>query len=337
MQVDKHTKGSRVPQMTGLELFQPASAAEAVGLLRTLAPPIDSPTQRRIWSEVNIERRFKHGVFRPEWMWAARRSDRVVGAIAASGSRSRGIPRVIFHISHPGTTAAEHADFTALAARATADLCASGCTDVLIFVPPDVGFDAPALTPLIVALHDCGWVPVKAGRHYEFEVPSGLGDGILTELRLEPLVAADDERLLSVFPQVMAGSLDGDHAEDANRLGFDSAWRAELEELLAADPVECIHLAFDSLDRCVGLISGRAFPAGEAFVLFVGVAEAFRGRGYGAQLVAAMTRQLVAAGAKTLIADTDYANVPMGKAFGLVGWVQTESRLDFVRGQTKAL
>jgi hypothetical protein len=50
-----------------------------------------------------------------------------------------------------------------------------------------------------------------------------------------------------------------------------------------------------------------------------------------------MTRQLVAAGAKILIADTDYANVPMGKAFGLVGWVQSESRLDFVRGQTETL
>jgi hypothetical protein len=201
--------------MTGLELFQPAYAEQAIGLLRTSVPPIDSPTQRRIRSENHLERGFKHGLYRPEWVWAARRGDRAVGGIAASAPWGPGVPRVIGHISHPGATPEEHADFAALAARATDDLCPSGCTDVLIYAPPDVGFDAPALAPLIVALHDCGWAGIKAGRHYEFEVRFGLGDDIPSELRLERLVAADDERLLSVFPQVLAGSLDRDHVEDA--------------------------------------------------------------------------------------------------------------------------
>jgi hypothetical protein len=45
----------------------------------------------------------------------------------------------------------------------------------------------------------------------------------------------------------------------------------------------------------------------------------------------AITRELISDGATTLIADTDYPNVPMAKAFADVGWVQTESRLDLIR------
>lgn len=323
--------------MTRLELFQPASAAEAIGLLRSSAPPIDSPTERRHRSDKHLEAAFKAGLRRPEWVFAARRGDRIVGAIAAAAPWVAGVPSVIDHISHPGVTAAEHADFTALAARAIDELCPLGCQHVGIYAPSDVGFDAPALAPLIVALHNCGWVPAKAGRHYEFEVRSGLGEGIPSELRLERLVAADDPRLLSVFPQMFTGSLDSHDIDATNRLGFDAAWRKTLEELLAADPVECVHLAFDSRERCVGLVSGRVMRGGAAYVLQVGVAEAFRGRGYGAQLLAAMTRELVSAGAKTLIADTDNQNQPMAKAFDLVGWVQTESHLDFTRGATEKM
>ena len=202
---------------------------------------------------------------------------------------------------------------------------------MFVYCPPNVEFDTPAVAPLTAAFGDCGWRPQSAYRHYEFEVGAGVGDGIAVELRLERLVRADDERLLSVFPRVFSGSLDQDHIDAVNRLGFDAAWCRVLDDLLTADPVEWIRLAFDPARDCVGVVAGDVVGGRAGFVTFVGVAEAFRGRGYGRQLLAAMTREHVSKGATTLIADTDNQNWPMGKAFADVGWLQTESRLDFAR------
>ena len=72
-------------------------------------------------------------------------------------------------------------------------------------------------------------------------------------------------------------------------------------------------------------------PTGRAFVLFVGVCRDHRGRGYGRELLAWQTRELVASGATVLVADTDNTNVPMARAFADVGWPQTETRIDLVR------
>jgi GNAT superfamily N-acetyltransferase len=322
--------------LSGLQLFQPDSVAQAIDLLRSSRPPVDSPTQRRYRSEEHLAGTFKHRLRRPEWVWAARRSDRVTGVIAALGPGCAGIPRVIDYFSDPGATSAERVDFTALAMRATEDFCLLGCTDVAVFCPPDVGFHTPAVGPLIAAFRNSGWEPLVARIHYEFGVYPGLGNGITTELRLEQLARADDERLLSVYPRVFAESLDKSHREAQNRLAFEAAWREALDDLLAYDPVECIRLAFDSKEKCVGIVSGRVFRGGSSCVMFVGVAEPFRGQGYGRQLLAAMTSELISCGATTLIADTDYSNVPMAKAFADVGWVQTESRLDLIRSANMA-
>ena len=72
-------------------------------------------------------------------------------------------------------------------------------------------------------------------------------------------------------------------------------------------------------------------PNGRAFVLFVGVCRDHRGRGYGRELLAWQTRELMAPAATVLIADTDNTNVPMARAFADVGWPQTETRIDLVR------
>ncbi len=102
--------------------------------------------------------------------------------------------------------------------------------------------------------------------------------------------------------------------------------------MLNADPVDCIRLAFDDAGEPVGMVSGLVLGSGRGYVWFVGVVAASRGRGYGRELLAWMTRQLIAQNATTLIADTDNANVPMAKAFSSVGWIQTETRIDLVPG-----
>jgi len=317
--------------MTRLQLFRPDSVADAIDLLRSSKAPVDSPTQRRYRSNRHLEAAFEYGLRRPEWVWAARRGERVVGTVAAAAPGRDDVPRMIDHVSDPGVTATECADFTALATRASDDFVPIGCEMVSIFSPPDVAFEAPVIAPLTAAFRSCGWEPQQAMRHYETEVRPGLGDGIGGELRLEQVARADDRHLVRVYPQVFAESLDEAHREARQRLGFEAAWRNELDRLLADDPVECIRLAFDAAGHCVGMVSGRVMGGGVAYVLFVGVAQPFRGRGYGRQLLAAMTRELVQQGATKLIGDTDYSNAPMAKAFADVGWVQIESRLDMSR------
>lgn len=102
--------------------------------------------------------------------------------------------------------------------------------------------------------------------------------------------------------------------------------------MLEADRVDCIRLAFDEAGDPVGLVSGLLSRTGRGYVWFVGVVADQRGKGYGRELLAWMTRELIAQKANTLIADTDNTNVPMAKAFSAVGWIQTETRIDLVPG-----
>jgi GNAT superfamily N-acetyltransferase len=80
----------------------------------------------------------------------------------------------------------------------------------------------------------------------------------------------------------------------------------------------------------VGMVSILVSATNRGFVLFVGVAHDHRGRGYGRQLLGWASREFVGAGVDLVIADTDNANIPMGRAFADVGWPQTETRIDLV-------
>ena len=113
----------------------------------------------------------------------------------------------------------------------------------------------------------------------------------------------------------MRDTLDAHDAALVERVGFDQACREALAFLLDWDPVDCLHLAFDPAGEVVGMVSGLVQTSGRASVNFVGVPFAARGHGYGRELLAWQTRQLLAEGATELIADTDNANVPMVRAF----------------------
>jgi len=187
-----------------------------------------------------------------------------------------------------------------------------------------------SLGALAVPLREAGWRLLVERRHYEFEPPAGLGDGVPTGLFLEQPTGPDDPRLVACHREVMRETWDAHDAELIEKVGFEQACRESLASLVEADPVECIRLATDPAGELVGLVSGRLMPTGRAFVLFVGVCRDHRGRGHGRELLAWQTRELVASGATVLIADTDNANVPMARAFADVGWPQTETRIDLV-------
>lgn len=314
--------------MSALQFFQPASAAEARALLGASALPVDSPTQRRIRTPQNLSDYFHVGRRRPEWVWGVTYDDdpAPLGVLGAFGTPDGRLILDVFGLPEDPSVA------RALVAHATGE-ASPEVEEAVVFAPPGTTVSDEAVAALVVPLESAGWRLLVERRHYEFEAPPGLAADEETNLTFERLAEPDDPRLAACHRAVMRDTLDAHDLDLVGRLGFDEACRESLRYLLAADPVDRIHLATDSAGSVVGMVSGHVLTNQRGVVIFVGVAHEQRGRGYGRQLLAWQTQRLLAGGATTLIADTDNANVPMARAFADVGWPQTETRIDFVLGR----
>ena len=311
--------------MPALQLFCPSTIEEAIAILETSPVLVDSPTQHRHRTSTHLSDTFASGRRRPEWVWAARSTDgSTVGHVAALAAGSGKAPDVLDHFALPS----DPAQARELIAYATDASRALGVRDVNIFAPPGSSKADPALQPLLEPLFHAGWTVLVERRHYEFTASPQLCQNIETRLQMEQLHDSADPRLAAVHREVMRGTLDVHDAADIERLGFDAACQESLAALLDADPVDCIWLALDEANEPVGMVSGLATRSGWAYVLFVGVDAAHRGNGYGCELLAWMTRHLIAQSATTLIADTDNSNTPMSNVFAVADWVQSETRID---------
>ena len=318
--------------MSDLTIFHPASVEEARALLAASPMPVDSPTQRRIRAEDNLAGYFATERRRPEWVWGARRDPdpTPLGVVGAFGTGSGFCLLDLFGVPEDPDVARE------LLARVTDDVLALPGDDeaeVCLFAPPGTSVDDPVLAHLMGPLRDAGWELLVERRHYEFEPPPGLAAGETTDLVFERVHDSADPRLVDCHREVMRDTLDAHDRDLIERLGFERACRESLDFLVTADPVDRIHLAFDTPGDVVGMVSGQVGSRGRAAVIFVGVARDHRGRGYGRQLLGWQTQRLIADGATTLIADTDNDNVPMARGFADVGWEQTETRIDLVHAR----
>jgi ribosomal protein S18 acetylase RimI-like enzyme len=313
-----------------LELFQPASVEEARALLAASPPLVQSPTELRIRGDERLDDTFAHGWRRPEWVWAVRYADEPtpLGVVAASGTP---FPDETAWVLNFFGLPADPMAADALVVHATEAVLAAGADEAGFFAPTDTTADDPSLAAIVGPLRAAGWRLLVERRHYEFLARPGLAADVPVSLTFEQLTDPADPRLADCHREVMRDTLDAHDAATVARVGFDEGCREALAFLLDSDPVDCIHLALDPDGEPVGFVSGLVRPNGRAFILFVGVARDHRGHGYGRQLLAWQTRQLLEGGARVLIADTDNQNVPMARAFADVGWPQTETRLDFVR------
>lgn len=312
--------------MSDLEFFHPASVAEARSLIAASPMPVDSLTQRRIRSDDNLSEYFGAGRRRPEWVWGVRRAGdpTTLGVVGAFGTPDDRLLLDVFGVPDDPEVA------RSLIRHVTEQTVAGNDEEVLLFAPPGTTVDDASIAPLVDALREANWRLLVERRHYEFEPPPGIGSGVPTALRFDHLSDRHDPRLVACHREVMRDTLDAHDSDLVERLGFDAACAESLEELVTSDPVDRIHLALDESGEVVGLVSGDVRRNGRAVVLFVGVVRDQRGQGYARQLLAWQTRQLLAGGATTLIADTDNDNVPMARAFADIGWQQTETRIDLV-------
>jgi GNAT superfamily N-acetyltransferase len=311
---------------SSLHFFHPASVDEAYQLLATTPMPVDSPTQRRMRTEENLRDYLGSGRRQPAWVWGVRRDDdpAVLGVVGGFGAPGIFLLDVFGVASDPDVA-------RALVAQATSDALADHDeVEVCLFVPAGATADDASLALLVSPLREAGWRVLVERRHYEFEPAPDLASAEETELVLERLSDPADPRLAACHREIMRETLDAHDHELVERLGFDAACAESLADLVGDQPVDRIHLATDARGAVVGLVAGFVHPNGRGVLWFVGVAHDHRGHGYGRQLLAWQTRQLLSDEATVLIADTDNDNVPMAKAFADVGWPQTETRIDLV-------
>ncbi|WP_147917459.1 GNAT family N-acetyltransferase [Ruania zhangjianzhongii] len=308
-----------------MEIVQPASADEAIRWLAASPPPFESPTQQRFRRMEHLQPAFERGQRRPEWVWAALDGGGEPAAVVAGLGHADGLILDYFGAADPAAlTPALRAATAAAREFPEAEAC--------LYAPPGLPATSEEVRAVVSALAEAGWQLLVERCHYEFTPEPGLAGDDASTLRLEQLHGPDDARLIDLQREIMRETLDAHDRVLIERDGLEAATRQAMEDVLDADPWECIHLAYadgTGLEGPVGFASWRAMTSGRGYLAFVGVAQTARGHGFGRQLVTLATAGLIADGATTLIADTDRTNYPMVRAFADAGWPETETRMDF--------
>jgi len=308
-----------------------SSLAHARSLLVGATPPNDSFTQTSNFSAEKIDRALRLAFRRPEWVWvAADENGAVLGVVAGWGAAARDTAGILDFLDLP--TDPEIA--AALLERAVSDSAEPGrrSIEIIHFIPNESTLADPNLARLIETLATSGFRMLVRRRRYRLPVLSSPVTIPDTELTFEALTSGDDPRLPAVLAEILVGSLDAhDIAALAGR-DLDVVAAETAKEILEFDPFDSFFLAADPTGAIVGLVVGGLRGSPDIGVAsFIGVSHRHRGRGYAAQLLGWITKRMVADNAQTLIGETDDDNFPMDAAFRRVGYLHTESRIDFVR------
>jgi GNAT superfamily N-acetyltransferase len=317
--------------MTDFTISAATTVSQARMLLLGATPPNSSFTQAGIFAAPNIARAYRLRVRKPEWTWfAADERGTVLGVVAGWGAASRSTAGILDALDLPKDAAIA----AALLETAVADSTEPGrrSIEVIHFIESDTRLDDPDLASLIATLAASGFRLLVRRRRYRMPVSSALVAVPPTHLRFEPLASATDPRLPAVLGETLAGSLDAHDIAALARGDLETVAYETAAEFLEGDPWQSFFLAIDPRGDVVGLAVGGLRGTPDVGVAsFIGVSSRHRGNGYAAQLLGWMTARLIAAGARTLIGETDDENFPMDAAFRAVGYPHTESRIDFVR------
>lgn len=307
-----------------MHLFSPASPREAIDLIQTFSPAPDTPGQRLLFAQPSLDRLFERGQRAPERVWAIRADDG--GTTGLLAGRLMGDFALVDMLALPTDDAAA----AQLVAAATAWTRTAGSAEASFESPAaDEPLADPEVTRIVGLFERAGWRVLVTRRHYHL-APESVAEASATvplSVGLEQASADDRDRLAALLTQVLPGSLDVHDGVLVAEHGLAGAAAEQADDVFGADPPEC--LRFATLDgEDVGFVSWRQMPDGRAFLAAVGVAVEHRGHGLGGELVAAATRDLVASGAHTLIADTDNVNLGMVRGFARAGWHATAARID---------
>ena len=316
---------------SGITFSSPATIEDARRILAATSPPIDSPTQNLNLAEATLDRVFQRGSRRPEWVWVARdQAGDTRGVVAGWGGTDFPAPRILDLVA----TSPDDADLgRQLLTHAVEQSAALGTSDIEIiqFAPAKDPLDDPGVIATRALIESCGYRMLVQRFRYELDVATTRPVIPPTSLRFEQATGVEDPRLKRIMAELLVGSLDAHDLAALEGHDLESVATETIDEYVELDPIESFFLAIDEANVVVGLvIGGLRGSADRGVASFIGVSHLHRGRGYAGQLLGFITARIIAEGASLIIGETDLGNFPMAKAFTLVGYPQTESRIDFV-------
>ncbi|MFD6418496.1 GNAT family N-acetyltransferase [Streptomyces sp. NPDC060194] len=314
-------------------LLRPAVESELDVFLPLIVTDPVSPAM----SPANYRAKLATGEYRPEWTWLAEEDDGRVVAVAVwwgpSAAQEPGALDGVFVADSVGVgeqRVAVAAELLRTAHDAFAKAGQKSPPAFHIFLPGDWR-DRPEVGA------ELGWRREAAERvgltaelerlRYEWTADAGL-PAASPRLRFRP--ETDDEVFVDLFRQVLDGSLDAGSLQEAEELGAEAYARADVafyrDDMLGERDWWRV-----AEDAATGEVVGFGLPSrnpGFPVVGYLGVLPAARGRGHVTGILAEITRVLAEeAGAETVRADTDLANVPMARAFEHVGYRNFARRL----------
>ena len=275
--------------------------------------------------------RMSAGEYRPEWIWVAEHEhgDEPAGAgppaMAAIwwGPAEEKKPAALDALYARGADRARAA--SALLAAAHAAFARAGLRtppDYHIFLPADWR-DRPevpdALAWRLDAARRAGLTGQLERSRYEWTPDGGMPapSGRLT-FRPEP----DDEVFVGLFSRALTGTLDATSRKEAEASG--ARTQASQDVAFYRDHMVGQRSWWRVAETPAGEVAGFGIPSRNSdvpVVGYLGVLPDHRGRGYVNDILAEITRILVAeAGATKIHADTDLKNRPMSAAFERCGY-----------------
>lgn len=269
------------------------------------------------------------GEYRPENTWIALRDGIVVARACFWAGRDDRFPVSLDWLeAEPGPQQVTLSTALLRAAHQTIRNADGKRPDYHLFMPPGWR-DDPTLRAAgearLEAARNAGLVPFVERYTYRW---SGAQDGLPPRSGRVTFRPADDAEVLDVLRRLLVGTLDAHDGHAVATHGIDRAAETQFEDLRwFPSPRDWWQLAHTSSGALVGLIV-PARNYSQPTIGYIGVVPEQRGHGYVDDLLAEMAWRLdELAPGEAVGADTDFANVPMAKAFARAGFRIVEEHL----------